>query len=357
VILRTLAALLLTGCNAFGVPRCPEPAPQRELVAESLASRVALGPTLEELPMEPARQLAFARDGTRLLSAGEDVLAVSWDLAARRERAECAPPEGGLLRFFLAVQADHDLVALRDGSRAAVYRLGEGRLHRLDGHRASSEFGEPVDSASFSPNGRLLATGDDLGSLRLWDLSDGRLVYARSIGSGRLSALTFSPDGQTLAAATDNDDGVRLLRAADGMVIGWLPTRVDRLYHLDYSRDGARLMASDFSDGAVVWALDRCERIDLQNRPDDFASDVKISPDGTVVAAALAEGLALWSAESGALLSHVQSGRPGGAGDRAFRALAFSPDQTLLAVATHHGVELVSLERAARDAGPGAVAR
>jgi WD40 repeat protein len=58
--------------------------------------------------------------------------------------------------------------------------------------------------AAFSPDGRLLATADQMDkTIAFWDLNDGRLARSLPLGGEDQSVrdLTFSPDGQTLSAA------------------------------------------------------------------------------------------------------------------------------------------------------------
>jgi WD40 repeat protein len=62
---------------------------------------------------------------------------------------------------------------------------------------------------AFAPGGRLLATADNDGTVKLWSVATGRRLASLDGRADRLGGVAFSPDGQTLAAI-GNDNDVRL---------------------------------------------------------------------------------------------------------------------------------------------------
>ena len=60
----------------------------------------------------------------------------------------------------------------------------------------------PVSCFACSPDGRTLASGDDRGEIRLWDLETGRCLRVLNSSIIFLRQLVFSPDGKILAAAS-----------------------------------------------------------------------------------------------------------------------------------------------------------
>jgi WD40 repeat protein len=60
-----------------------------------------------------------------------------------------------------------------------------------------------VESLAFSPDGRILATGDTDHTVRLWDVATGQPIGSPITASlPNVSSMTFSPDGKTLAIAS-----------------------------------------------------------------------------------------------------------------------------------------------------------
>jgi WD40 repeat protein len=62
-------------------------------------------------------------------------------------------------------------------------------------------FQKHVRGLAFHPEGKLLAAGDRVGEIRLWEPSSQRQQGSLNFGVGAVHGLAFSPDGMTVAAA------------------------------------------------------------------------------------------------------------------------------------------------------------
>src|SRR5262249_9208577 len=75
--------------------------------------------------------------------------------------------------------------------------------------RTLGRAGEDIDSVAFGPDGKVLATGDRNGTVRLWTVATGKQTGSLPADAGQVTALAFSPDGKVLATA--GLDGTALL--------------------------------------------------------------------------------------------------------------------------------------------------
>jgi len=127
-------------------------------------------------------------------------------------------------------------------------RLAPPRPSRLYGHSNA------VTAAEFSPDSRLLATGDSGGTIRLWDAATGRAVgQALSAAGTSISDLAFHPDSAMLASAGD-DGAVRLWDVAGARELGRpLRAHAGAVTSLSFRADGEQLASADVNNAVVVW--------------------------------------------------------------------------------------------------------
>jgi eukaryotic-like serine/threonine-protein kinase len=143
--------------------------------------------------------LAVSKDGKLLAVATWEEIAL-WDLAARRPLRSLRPGASGPMAFSPAENC------LAIGNRAdseepgvEFWELGPAKLDKML-KRLKVE--ARVRSLAISPNGKLLATFDSLGGIKVVDWRSGQMLTHLSVAAPRLGGsgiVTFSPDGSRLA--------------------------------------------------------------------------------------------------------------------------------------------------------------
>jgi hypothetical protein len=144
--------------------------------------------------------MAFAPDGKMLASADRTTLRF-WDLATRQERLRRIDLKGFPKQKSLAWSPDGKVIAVSCTGQPQSLTLWEpatgDKLRQFRGHNGN------ISALVFAPDAKLLATGGEDGTVRLWDLATGKdRVLAERLR--KITALAFAGNGGTLAAADEN---------------------------------------------------------------------------------------------------------------------------------------------------------
>ena len=223
--------------------------------------------------------------GRTVVSGGYDGRLIWWDLESS---------DGPMIRNVEAhTKWVRDVVSTADGALVASVaddmvcrvwdaRTGEKRLE-LHGHESQTphHFPSMLYACAFSPDGRYLATGDKVGHIVVWDVSDGTqaavlespTMYTwdpkqRRHSIGGIRSLAFSPDGNGLAVGgmgqvgnIDHLEGSSLIEIFDWRAAkrthefpgGAQKGLVERLVFLP---DGNRLLAVGGANDGFLTLLD-----------------------------------------------------------------------------------------------------
>jgi hypothetical protein len=160
---------------------------------------------VDELRLQTqAAATATSPDGTLVASTARDGRLTLLSLESG-EAVALPPGCGGERPDLVVFSSDGRLIAAASGGDAWVIGLEGARCLHLQGND------ERVRRLAFSSNGRLLATGGDDGTCRIWDTETGELVQNLSGTLSSVVDVAFDPSGERMIA-----------KGADGTVIEWL---------------------------------------------------------------------------------------------------------------------------------------
>lgn len=283
--------------------------------------------------------VAFSTDGTVLASAGYGKVTVrsgetyetrfEWDLFGAQS---------------LTMSPDGRWIAFRSIDKGKNLRTIEVRSLLTGARTASIPVRDQfLGNFEFGPDSRTLVVSDPIGPmdsiLQSWKLArepEWRLASTNGVPH-RVTALSWSPDGKLLATG-DALGKVRFVNLASGMPVTTFQVGTRAVRHLEYNRAGDILLT--LSDHAALWrtADTGCKIVSMA----PFGlSGLAFSPDGRFLATAGADRVRILDATGGKVLQEMVI--PGGV-----QSIAVHPDGKRLAVETPRGLELWHLDRKER---------
>jgi WD domain, G-beta repeat/Caspase domain len=198
--------------------------------------------------------------------------------------------------------------------------------------RELRSMGPSVYDLAFSPTGVLIATGGRDGTVALCEVATGRKGRARKPGGAAVRAVAFAPDGTLLLSA--HEDGIARLWDVPALGrVQELRADGETIFGAAFSPDGS-LVAAACADGAIrLWSTDSAgDPLTVLRRHVGWATGVAFSPDGTHLASSGADGAVhLYDVTTGEVSGVLR------AGDGIVNAIAVSPDGSLIAGAYETG--------------------
>jgi len=201
---------------------------------------------------------------------------------------------------------------------------------------------QPVISLAFSPDGGMFASGSMDTSIVLWDAATGKRIGDPLQGhQATVNALAFSPDGETLAsvgcAFTDEQF------CAGSELILWdlsqrpvscqvLPVHGHNVYAMTFSPDGATLATGSNDETIRLWDVASGAQVgDPISGHENGVTSLAFSPDGRLLASGGLDAVIFLTD----LESRQRLGPPLAAHNDVVSSLAFSPSGAWLASASH----------------------
>ena len=234
-----------------------------------------------------ANAAAYSPNGERLVTGGNDGVAILWDASTHRRLAQMPAKHGAIEAACYSAAGDRIAIGFEDGTVLVTDASLAAAREMLHASKQS------VGSVAFSGDGKLLAAG---------------------LGNGTVRVLAADGSGSDMT-----------LPGHEGAVLG-----------VDLNADGSRVVSSG-EDGAVrLWNLHESGTGQVLYQSDGPENDVAFSPDGRRIMAVGDDRMVrFWNGRTGAELPSVN-----GEG-RQLNAAAFSADGHRFAAGGQDGVTRV----------------
>lgn len=210
-----------------------------------------------------------------------------------------------------------------------IWDITTGRLTRtLSGHTSF------VNALTLTPDGNTLISGSADRTIKIWDLTTGKLTHTLLSHQGFVNALDVSPDGAVLASGSA-DHTVKIWDLATAKLIRTLTGHTGFVNSVVFSPDGKTLISGSADFTLKVWDIATGTLKQTLTGHKGFVNEVAITPDGSMAISSSADKtIRLWDLSNGKTVRTLS-------GTSFFDPLWISPDgQTLISGSTDGKVQV-----------------
>jgi serine/threonine protein kinase len=204
-----------------------------------------------------------------------------------------------------------------------IWDLSTGRVIRdLQGHTSF------VNALAVSPDGQIIVSASADKTIKIWEYATGQEVRTLTGHGNFVNALTISTDGQTLASA-GADRIIRLWKLPSGKALKTLEGHTGFINALLFSSDGQMLISGGADKTIKLWDVTTGKETRNLTGHKGFINAVAIRSDGQILASASADKtIKIWDINTGKEL-YTLTGHA-----NYVNALAISPDGETLVSAS-----------------------
>jgi WD40 repeat protein len=184
-----------------------------------------------------------------------------------------------------------------------------------------------VNSIAFSPNGQMIVSGSDDGTIRLWDIQGNPISQPFTVHNAAVNCVAFSPDGQMIVSGSD-DGTIRLWDIQGNPISQPLTVHNTAVNCVAFSPDGQMIISGSNDKTVRLWDI----RGNLIGQPfighTDIVNSVAFSPDGQmIVSGSNDKTVRLWDIQG----NGNPIGQPFTGHKAAVNSVAFSPNGQMIA--------------------------
>jgi WD40 repeat protein len=286
--------------------------------------------------MERVQAIAF-KPNSRLLISGHDNQTLNlWDLNHNVALKKLRGVTSGLqaLQFV----DDQTLVSGCDDHRIQVWNVQE--FHHSQTFVGHAGRITTLALGRISSRRAVLASGSDDCTVKLWDLKTGQCLQTFSQLTHWIRSIAFSPSGQRLAVAGDD----QCIHLWDIHPPGGSPKTLKGHKHwiraIAFSPNSDQILASGGDDQVVMlWDVNSETPQKVFEKHEHRIQAVAFSPDGTLLASGSDDAtVRISEVASGKTIQVLQPGLEEGDRTCGIKSIAFSPDGSLLVSGNEGGM-------------------
>ncbi|PSB03120.1 NB-ARC domain-containing protein [Merismopedia glauca] len=186
-----------------------------------------------------------------------------------------------------------------------------------------------VLSLAFHPNGVIFSSSSADATIKLWDVQTGQCLQTLQGHDNEVWSVAFSPNGKLLASGSD-DRTIKLWNISTGECLRTFQGHVSWVHSVAFTLDGQSLISGSDDETIRLWNISTGECVKTFQGHSDGIRSIAISPDGRMLASSSEDqSVKLWNISTGKCLKTLQGH------SNEIYSVAFHPQGDLLASVSH----------------------
>lgn len=189
----------------------------------------------------------------------------------------------------------------------------------------------PAYAVAWSPNGKLIATGDESARVILWDAGTAKPIRTFRDHTKGIEALAFNA-ASTMLISTGKDDAINVYTLANYKKQKTILGKGINLYGGLFMGKGSNILVGTLGKGAAIYSIGGQMLAALGGHNGEGVMEAAVNPAGTLIASAGKDGVVtIWDAKTKKKLNSLH-----GHGDWVIH-VGFSPNGRFLATSSSDG--------------------
>ena len=241
-----------------------------------------------------ALSVSFSLDGKLLASGGADRVLRAWDVEAGRERG--AFMNRLPVRVLGATSAGNFYAAAEGNSLLAWKIPAEKAIRNFTGS------GGFLHAVSYSPDGKTVAAAGQDSKIRTWNAANGEELLVINAHASTIYTLVFSPDGRWLCSG-GQDGMVKLWNVKTGVGVRKFQGHREGVFCLGFSPDGAEVFSGSSDLTIRRWDRSAGKELSVYEGHGGWVTGLALRPEGgQLLSVDYSGNLLTWNITDGKLL-------------------------------------------------------
>jgi WD40 repeat protein len=254
--------------------------------------------------------VSFSKDGKILASGSFDNTIKLWDVAKGKEISTVT----GHSDWILNVSFSPDSKILASAAADGTIKIWD--VTKIEENTTFIGHTDWINSVSFDPKDKTrLASGSADGTIKIWDVDTGKEKYtiytfnvnnAQNSRKRRINSISFSPNGKILASSSA-DGFIQLWDAVTGKAIKQKPVGHNTwINSVIFTHDSKKIVFSTLNSTVQIWDLET-DKVSIPFEGSDGFSGLSFSPDGKILAAGCFDNtIKLWNFETSKVIKTLE---------------------------------------------------